>query len=277
MRYTVTKSWIFLGLASLAFMIAGYSLGERQGLLLGLLIALGINYLAFRYSEEHWIVFFKAKLVEGQDPWGLLELTKELSARCKIAAPKIYVIPHDFPTALSLGRSHHKGRILITQGLLDSFTKEELRAVLAHEISSIKKENTTALGIISGVSMPFLMLAKTIDSLISIITFGLLYRKYFVRNFTLAVIGLFSRIIFSKKNSLEADRTAAQMLKDPEHLAKVLIKLQSISITRKFEVPHNAADLLIVNPLTTNKEHRYFQLQPDIPSRVESLVGKYPI
>jgi hypothetical protein len=74
-----TKVWIFIVGACLIFLVSGYKLGGRVGLMLGLVMAIVINVLIFFYGENHILNLMPVKKMKGQDPWGLEPLIRDFS------------------------------------------------------------------------------------------------------------------------------------------------------------------------------------------------------
>ncbi len=271
-----TRIWITVGLISFGLMLAGYLIGERQGLLAGLLLALGINFLIYHYTTQHWIEYFKATEIEGQDPWNLLAMTRDISVRARIPKPQVYLIKSDFPTAFSVGKSVKSSSIIVSEGLLKYFTLEEQEAVIACEMSKIRRLDILNLGLISGLTAPLFIFCKLLDATLTFLSFGLLKNKKIFNHLCIRLMELIARPIIGQKGCFESDYHAAQLLKSPEQLAKTLWKLKSYATTRKLEIPAHAAPFLTVNPLTSGQT-RYFHIQPSVDERIEKLVGRFPI
>lgn len=266
-----------LGLVSLIFMVTGFLIGERQGLLIGFLLALGINYLAYHYSNMHWLDYFRATQLEGQDPWGLIELSRHMAIKARVPEPKIFLIRSDFPTAFSVGRSVRNSSIVVSEGLLKYLSYEELEAVIACEISKIRRLDTLNIGVISGLTAPFFIFCKILDGFITAISFGVFKGRRFAHHACELAMQILAKPIVGQKSFYESDYHAGMLLKSPEQLAKVLWKLKNYAATRKLKIPPHAAPFLTVDPLTNDGQHRYFHVQPSVDSRIERLVGRFPI
>lgn len=270
-----TRIWLGLSALSLTLLVAGYWIGERQGLLIGLLCAFALLGLSYHYSEKHWVDALDAVQLEGQDPWGVVKWASEIAAKAKIQAPKLFLIESSFPTAFSQGRHANSAHIILTRGLLSNFSETEIRAVLSHEISKIRRGDHFRFGVMAGLASPLLLLTDGLDTLIWLVSLG--KGKRVLRRVLLPVYALLFRIVFQKADQYETDRFAAHLLRDPELLARVLMKLQSYSVRQTADFPPTAAESMIVNPLTAQSSNRYFKSQPTVEDRVEKLVGRYPV
>lgn len=270
-----TRIWILLVLISLSILITGFTLGERQGLLLGLILALSINALVWHFSHRHWIDVFKAKLVEGQDPWGLNKSLQESLEKARIHKPEIYIAPLNLPTSFSVGRNPNRGKIVITAGLIKAFDEAEIKAVLAHELAKIKRGDTLSHGAASGLLAPVFSVLTMLDFIAETVTFKWL-KKPFSRIINPLLV-FFMRGLISKHSYYETDKLASHWIKSPELMAKTLWKLRSYTISQPLEVPLNSSHFFIVNPLTKTETDRYFLMQPSVQDRIQHLVGRFPV
>ena len=93
--------WIVLGAISLLMTWGGYELGNhwgsRYGLLIGFFAAVAFNALIFIYGEWRLQSQFVGRELEGQDPWGLLALSRELSAKLKLPRAQLCEISSETP------------------------------------------------------------------------------------------------------------------------------------------------------------------------------------
>ena len=159
-----TKVWIFILGTSLFFLLLGYNLGSRAGLLLGFLAALVLNILVFFYGENHLLTAMGAEKISGQDPWGLIERVKTMSNELGLQAPHIYLSPQISVSAFCVGHSWHRGSICFTRGLLQSLSKEEVDAVIAHQLCHIRRLDTFSFGVSSTLANAFVGLGQVLDS-----------------------------------------------------------------------------------------------------------------
>ena len=93
------------------------------------LIAPALNDFVFKH-------FYKTKF-DYEIPEYLKEFIKETCELHNIAYPKIGFIPDGTPNAFTYGRNKSDARIVITKGILDLLTEDEVKAVVAHEIGHI--------------------------------------------------------------------------------------------------------------------------------------------
>ncbi len=255
-------------------MVAGFHLAGRQGLLLGFFLSFLLAAFIYYYADVRLIAWMKGKRLEGHDPWGILEISLDLAKKAKMPVPKIYVCRFSCPTAISIGRSWKNSKIFISESLLEKLDEKELKAVLAHEFAKIHRLDTLNFGISSIIAAAVLSASHFLDNLlprkdkdkIGPISRGLA-----------PIISIMAFVSISQKNYYQADKLASSWLEKPEDLAMVLWKLQSYAYSQPLEIPVDMAHLFIVNPLPRNTWTRYFHPQPSFESRIENLVGYFPL
>lgn len=277
----VTKAWVFLGTISLLIIISGnYFLG-REGLLIGLGLALGLNSFVYFYEDRRIVAMFPNQLLEGADPWGLIRTTERLATKAKLPAPRIVVIPNHAPQSLVVGRSLNSGTILLTEGLLERLSPQEIEAVIAYQLATIKTLNILAFSVGSFVSSIFLLVAASLDFLLRFLIVEKKNPNYALSHIftrlSAPFVGTLLRLGIRPNLYMTADSLAARWTGDPKTLAEVLWKLQSFSTTVPFTAPLSTSHMFVVNPLPHKGWTRHFQAQPPIEKRVRSLIGYYPI
>ncbi|MEQ1879267.1 MAG: M48 family metalloprotease, partial [Bdellovibrionia bacterium] len=235
----LTRIWILLSLLSFSILIAGFEFGERRGLLIAFGLVLLLNtgtYLLADFRVRH---LFAGKVMLGQDPWGLGEMVSEFSRKTRIPRPEVIVVPLKVPTALSTGRHWRSATIFVSEGLLKTLNQQELRAVIAHEISKIKRLDTFAQSVSSSLSGALSWLARRLDSVFSRRSHR--FEKAFEPIALLPV-----HFSVGRSSYFKADELASHLIGGPHVLAQVLWKLHSYAGTEPLEIPRSTAHLFIV-------------------------------
>lgn len=275
------KSWSFLFLLSLTLIVFGHMALGREGLLIGLVIGLGINSYVYFFEDKRIISHFQGQSLEGQDPWGLLSLSRKLSAKMRIPNPKIVVLNDAAPQALVVGRSLTTGTLILTEGLLRRLTPQETEAVMAYLLACIKNLNTLAFAVGSFLASSLLAITETLDLMLRFVMVEKKNPDYALSQvFTrmaAPLIGLLLRISIRPSFYFNADKLAGELTGDAKIVAQTLWKLHSYSSTEPFTAPLSISHMFVVNPLTRQTWTRYFHAQPSVERRIRSLVGHYPI
>jgi heat shock protein HtpX len=272
----LTKTVILLaGIAGLLVtlgQLVGGTGGAAIGLVFGLMIVGGSYWFSDRLAitAAHAVVLSEAEAPE-------LHLTvRELAARAGIPTPRLYLSPSPQPNAFATGRSPSRAAVAVTQGLLDSCTKREVRGVLAHELAHIRNRDILIGSIAAAV-------ASGISFVANMALFNSLFgsddddRPHPVVAMLLILVAPIAATILqlalSRSREFEADRVGAEILGDPEPLALALQRLDAVAVRMPMDVEPAQASAYIVNPLT-GRHHRMSQLfltHPPIEARVARL------
>ena len=249
-----TKTRLLFLSILLIFSLIGFQIGQGSGLFWGGVIALCIISSLYFLSDYHSSNFFPGNKLEGSDPWGLIQITTLLSQKAKIPPPQIFVVPHKSLQAMSTGRSASRGKIFLTELLLEKLNQRDLKAVLSYHIANIKKQNTLAYNIASCLSA---ILSSTI--------------------FLRPLAWLIFRFCVPPHSYFQTDKLASSYLREPKDLANTLWKLNSYTQTHPSKFYWWLNPLFTVSPLTEKSGSRYFTIQPCVEERIKKLTGRFPI
>lgn len=275
------KSWSFLIAFSLTLIVLGhFSLG-REGLMIGLILSLGVNSYVYFFEDRRVVESLGGRTLEGQDPWGILQVSRALAAKMRIPNPRIVVLENPAPQALVVGRSLTSGTLILTEGLLEKLDRREVEAIIAYLLACVKNLNTLAFSVGSFLASMLLGITGLLDAGLRIVIVERKNPDYMISQiFTRMaspLVGSLVRLSIRPSFYIEADRTASEVLGDSKVLADALWKLHSYSTTEPFSAPIPISHMFVVNPLTTVGWTRYFHAQPRLEKRIRALVGHYPI
>ncbi len=268
------KVWLFLISTTILILISGYYIGERQGLFIGFLLALGINYLLFFFGESHLLSQFQAVEVEGQDAWGLNNIVRHYARKAGIPKPRVYIIAHANPVAFALGRSLHHSAITLSLGLIERLSSEQIEAIVALQTTQIRSLDTFAFGMSSTLANAILGFAKILDSM--------WLPKYFSRSLNWQPFGqifapvawLILRLSINPLTYYQNDLQAAELLEKPNLLAETLWRLDAMNTAQPMKVPLCTEHLFVVSP---NRNEKKLITHPSVEQRIRKLIGYYPI
>ncbi|MCB0348413.1 MAG: M48 family metalloprotease [Bdellovibrionales bacterium] len=270
------RIFLVLSILSLVLLLIGQKLGGRQGLLFAFLISIAANTLIYYYADIRILNMFKNKPIEGNDPWDINLMLRELSHTAKLPVPKIYSTKLESPTAITIGKSWTQSSILVSEKLLEKLSKDELKAVLALELAKIKRHDTLAMGMLSIFTSFWLQISQTLDS---IIFMHWIFKKriYAFTYVSLPILKVILYITIHPSTYYASDKFAVELLPNPKLLAEVIWKLESYASTIPLKVPLDTAHLFIVNPLPKDGVYKWLRIQPEYSLRIQRLVGHFPI
>jgi heat shock protein HtpX len=132
----VLKTTILLGAMSALFLMIGEALGGAQGMVLGLVMAAGMNFASYWFSDKIVLSMYRATQIGPGER--LYDVVERLSQRAGLPMPRVYVIPDMSPNAFATGRSPDHAAVAATEGILRILTNDELEGVIAHELAHVK-------------------------------------------------------------------------------------------------------------------------------------------
>jgi len=257
-------------------MMVGSYVGGRNGMTIGLGIAICTNAFAYFFSDKIALASSGAKPVTREQLPRLYEVMERLAAKANIPVPKLYVVPEEAPNAFATGRNPRHASVAVTQGLLELMNDDELEGVIAHELSHVRNYDI----LISSV-------AATLAGAITWIAhwgawFGGGDRDERDRGngilglllFFLAPLGaLLLQLGLSRQREYAADATGAQMVGNQFGLMSALQKLgaynQRIPTTA---ISPSTSSLCIVKPLFgRGGVSSLFSTHPPLEKRIEAL------
>src|SRR3979490_2764635 len=134
----IIRTTFLLGALTLFLMLVGQYFGGRNGMTLGLGIAICTNAFAYFFSDKIALLSSGARPVSREQLPRLYAVMERLAAKANLPVPKLYVIPEAAPNAFATGRNPHHASVAVTEGLLQLMNDEELEGVIAHELSHVR-------------------------------------------------------------------------------------------------------------------------------------------
>ena len=270
------KTVLLLGILTGLLLIFG-SLFGREGLVIALVFVVLMNTITYLFSDKIALAMYRARQIKKNEfPW-LHKMVKEIAKEAKIPEPRgIYIIPTQQANAFCAGRGPGHYVVACTDGILKILNREELKGVLAHEVSHAKNRDVlvaTVAATIAGVILylsyiaRFTAFAGNDDNRGAGSILGLL-----VLVILTPLIAPIIQLAISRSREYLADETGARILKDGKPLASALEKINA-------SVKHNpmhfgseaAASLFIANPFRGNALINLFSTHPPFEERVKKL------
>jgi heat shock protein HtpX len=261
-----------------AFLIViGRLLGGSTGMYLAFILAVGMNFFSYWFSDKIVLKMYGAQEVTPADAPQLHQIVDELAREANIPKPKVYIIPDDSPNAFATGRNPEHAAIAATEGIMRLLTPVELKGVLAHEIGHVQNRDILISTIAATMAGAIMILA---DMARFGAIFGMGSRDneegpgiigVLVMSIIAPIAAMLIQMAISRSREYLADETGAHLSHNPESLARALEKL-SLGVQR---APMNAspatAHMFIVNPLTGSSLMNLFSTHPPIEERVARL------
>lgn len=272
-----TKTAMLMAAMTALFMGVGYLLGGGAGLLIALAVAAGMNAYAYWNSDKAVLRMHNAQECNSQIHPDLQRMVHKLADDADMPRPKVYVIQEDQPNAFATGRNPENAAVAATTGLLARMSREEVAAVMAHELAHIKNFDTLIMTITATFAGAISMLAN----------FAFIFRGGNRNQGAGGAIAMIAVLILaplaaaivqmaiSRSREYEADRVGAAICGNPLWLASALEKIQGfasrIDYDRAEQNPQTA-HMFIINPLHVHKRDKLFSTHPNTENRIAELV-----
>ena len=267
-----------MGCLSFVFLFCGQYLGGRQGLLAGFMFAVCLNSWIYFYSEHFLLKKFAAKEVLGQDAWGLTEVVKEIALKLQIQSPQVFVSKMQGPNAFALGNEINKGKVFITEDIIQKLSPEELRSIIALQMIKIKSGESFLLNVQTQICAFVLSFGYFLDFLFFFPWKQNSNKNFYFFTYALAPICyVLVRFSYSPRNYFTSDAKTIEALGDAKNLAKAIWKLQSYISTQAMQVDFETSQLFTVSPFSNKGILIFFNHHPHFENRIKKMIGYFPI
>ena len=242
----------------------------------------GFPAIAYTIKKAHGaggvLRMYRAQEVSrDQLPW-LFDMIQDLTGRAGLPMPKVYVIPQEQPNAFATGRSPEHAAVAVTEGIMQTLTKEELRGVLSHELAHVQHRDIL-IGTIAAT------MAGAISMLANMAQWAMIFGggsrsndrdggspiAGLVMIIVAPIAALLIQMAISRSREFAADEGGAKISGDPLALANALKKLEMRTETIPMDASPATAHMFIVNPLSGGGLARLFSTHPPMEERIARL------
>ena len=278
----MARTFILMAAMTALVGMIGLMLGGEAGLIIALIIAFGMNFFSYWNSDKVVLRMHGARPVDARSEPELWAMTESMSRRAEMPMPALYTIETEQPNAFATGRNPENAAVAVTRGLLRNMSREEIAAVVAHELAHIKNRDTLTMTITATLAGAVSLLAN----------FALFFGGG--RDRPMGLIGTIAMMILaplaagmvqmaiSRVREYEADAEGAAICGNPEWLASALNRLGVLSgriDNVAAERNPATAHMFIVNPLHMQAVDSLFATHPPIEKRIAKLraLGGMPV
>ncbi len=276
--FNLLKTAVLMAAITALFMALGAAIGGQQGMLVALVVAVGMNFFSYWFSDKLVLKMYKAREVDESSAPQFYRMVQELAQRAGLPMPRVYLIEENAPNAFATGRNPANAAVAATTGILRVLTERELRGVMAHELAHVKHRDILISTISATMAGAISMLAN----------FAMFFggrngggrsvnpvAQIAVMLLAPLAAGLIQMAI-SRAREFEADRGGADISGDPAALASALEKIQRHARTTPLEATERhpeTAQMMIMNPLSGGGLRGLFSTHPDTAERVQRLMA----
>ncbi|OYU98384.1 MAG: protease HtpX [Burkholderiales bacterium PBB5] len=251
--FNLMKTAVLMAAITALFMVLGRMLGGQTGMMLALLVALGMNFFSYWFSDAMVLKMYNAQQVDETTAPQFVGMVRELADKAGLPMPKVYLIDEAAPNAFATGRNPEHAAVAATTGIIRVLSARELRGVMAHELAHVKHRDI----LISTVS------ATMAGAIGMLANFGMMFSgrnsegrpSNPIAGLLVALLAPLAASIIqmaiSRAREFEADRGGAEISGDPAALASALI----------------------MNPLSAGGLRGLFSTHPSTEERVARLMA----
>ncbi len=276
--FNLLKTAVLMAAITALFMTIGRLLGGQAGMYLALLVALGMNFFSYWFSDKLVLRMYNAQEVDAQTAPQFYRLVQELAANAQLPMPRVYLINEDAPNAFATGRNPQHAAVAATTGILRVLSERELRGVMAHELAHVRHRDILISTISATMAGAISMLAnfamifggrddegRPVNPIVSILVMLLA-----------PIAASLIQMAISRAREFEADRGGAEISGDPQALASALQKIHRVAQGLPLETAERhpeTAQMMIMNPLSGGGIAGLFATHPSTEERVERLLA----
>jgi heat shock protein HtpX len=273
------KTFLLMGSLTVLLVLVGDALGGRGGAIFALIIAAGMNFFAYWFSDKIVLRMYRAREVDPNQEPELYSMVQELIQRAGLPMPKIYIMDNHTPNAFATGRNPEHAAVAVTTGIMRLLSRQELMGVLGHELSHIRHRDI----LIQTIAATF---AGAISLIATMARWGAIFgggqdddegggNILFVFLFSMiaSLAALLIQMAISRSREYIADEGGARLSGDPRYLASALKKLEMGVQRVPMDANPSTAHMFIVTPLRGGGVMSFFSTHPPIEKRVERLLG----
>jgi len=266
------KTFVLLAALGGLFMGIGAIFGQG-GLIIGLVLGLGVVGFSYWFSDKLAIKAARAQPVSEQEMPEYYRVVRELTQAAGMPMPKLYVSPDDQPNAFATGRNPKHAAVAVTQGILRVLDWDELRGVLAHEISHVGNRDILIGSIAASVAMAITFVTRIAFFFGGDDEEG---GNIFIALLLMILAPLAAALLqmaLSRSREYEADRSGARLIHNGEPLARALEKIEAGVRAVPMAVEPAQAQKYIINPLTGRQVQfaNLFSTHPPTAERIARL------
>ncbi len=273
----IFKTALLLGALTALLVLIGGAIGGQQGMVVAFVLALGMNFFSYWFSDRMVLAMYGAKPIEESQAPALYRIVRTLATRDSIPMPRVYLIPSETPNAFATGRNPQHAAVAVTEGIMRILSEEELEGVLAHELSHVKNRDVLIATIAA-------TLAGAITYLAQMAQWAMIFGGRrddeeegggVMGGILMAILApiaaMLIQLAVSRAREFQADASGARLAGKPWGLAKALEKLETASKAIPMDASPSTAHLFIVNPLSGQNLLRLFSTHPPIEERIARL------
>ena len=276
------KTAVLMVTLTLMLVAIGAVMGGKSGMTIALVLAFGMNFFTYWFSDKIILKMYGAKPVTEAEAPELYSMVARLSSAAGLPMPKVCIMDQAQPNAFATGRNPAHGVVAVTTGIMKVLTREELEGVIAHELAHIKHRDI----LVGTIAAAF---AGAISYIAQMAQWAMLFGGRSddreggnpIVAIVMMIVGPIAAMIIqmaiSRSREYKADEGGARIAGNPLYLANALRKLHVASHRIPMDASPATAHMFIVSPLSGGSLFKLFSTHPPMEERIarlEAMVGR---
>ncbi len=271
------KTVLLLGALSGVLLFLGELFGGRQGLYIGLAIAVAMNFFSYFFSEKIALASYGAQPVTPEQNPDVYQrvapIVSGLAQRMEIPMPRLWIIDDPSPNAFATGRNPSHASVAFTAGILSAMTDAEIEGVVAHELGHVLHRDILTSSVAATIATAITFVARMgfwfggsrdderegggIGALLML--------------FLAPLAAMLIQMAISRSREYDADAASAKYTGRPYELISALQKLDAYSHRMPLQATPSTAHLFIIKPFTGQSLMNLFSTHPPTAERIARL------
>jgi heat shock protein HtpX len=270
------KTAILLGLLSALLIVGGGALAGRSGMVMGLGLAVVMNFFSYFFSEKMALSMYSAQQITPESApqiYGrVFPIVQNLTEKMGLPMPRLWIIPEASPNAFATGRNPEHSSVAMTEGLLRLMNDRELASVLAHELGHVKHRDILISSVAATIAAALTLIAR-------MAMFGGMGRRDddedsgyggILMMIMAPIAAMLIQMAISRQREYAADTAAARYTGSPDGLISGLRKLEQGAEQIPMDASPATAHMFIFPPMLGGLS-RLFSTHPSMEDRIKNL------
>lgn len=273
------RTALLMIILTVLFVLIGGMVGGQRGIVTAFILALLMNFGSYWFSDKIVLALYGAEEADPRQYPDLYDIVRSLAQRARIPMPRVFIVHSNVPNAFATGRDPKHAVVAVTSGIMSSLTRDEIAAVIGHELAHIKNRDTLLSTVAATIAGAITMIASMLRWAAM---FGGLNRQDDDDNdggilglIFLAILAPIAatllQLAISRSREYAADHDGSMISGLPLSLANALRKMEAIAARRPLSSNPSVSNMFIVNPLRRDFVSSLFSTHPPIEKRVQKL------
>jgi len=242
------------------------------------IIAFGMAFIQYFFSDRLVLWTTGSRIIQDDEYPELHRMVEKLATEAGIPKPRVAIMQSPVPNAFATGRSPKHAVVAVTDSIMRLLNRDELEAVLAHELAHVKNRDILTMTIASFIAMIASIIMQSF-------LWGALFNRrggdgasaWIIAGIVAAIVWFVANLLMmalSRYREFAADRGSAYITRNPRALISALNKISGrmdvVPVEARAKV-EGANAFFIIPALSGNTLLELFSTHPALEKRIANL------